>query len=508
MTKKVLSLLFVFTFVIALAIPVFSAANAALDNTHAVSFTVECDKAGYEFSVYKIADLVTATSPAYSVKYNPNVSAQAVKDAIADGNLSAGDRAAILNELDKDTSLSGASIIGTYKVDTDGTSKIFSNLAQGIYYVRATNYPANVKSVANSAFALPYYTEANGWIYSIEAINLASKTAEDNPTIVKTINNSTKNNVNYTDVSIGDTVNFEVKTSTVGAVNAVDTLDFKLNSYNITDTMSKGLTLNPSSIAVALKDDEGNTLSTLATTDYTVNYTAEAGRDITFNVALNKTYLNKTDFYAADYVSFTYSGVLNRYATTENIGNPNEAVKLTYSNKSDITAEVEGNTVYAYTYKIRVNKCDDEGAALSGADFALYSEESDAVTDRNHIATGTSDENGLVVFYNDNNEEILLESGNYFIKETKSPTGYNRYTAVIPAAITATYSSTATNGTYIVSAPSNGLVTIDVKNSKTVLPQTGGVGNIVIYSVAISLAALGGVIFFISRKKNSVDKAA
>ena len=508
MTKKIVSLLFVFALVIALAIPAFSAANASLNPSQSVGFTVECDKAGYEFQIYKIADLVTTTSPNYSVKYNTNVSSAAVRSAIADGNLSQSDRANILNELDKDAALSGASIIGTYKVDTDGTSKTFSNLAQGIYYVRATNYPANVKSVTNSAFALPYYTEADGWIYSIDSINLATKTEEDNPTIVKTINNSTKNNVNYTDVSIGDTVNFEVKTSTVGAVNAVGTLDFRLNSYTITDTMSKGLTLNPNSIAVALKDSEGNTLSTLATTDYTVNYTAEAGRDITFNVALTKTYLNKTDFYAADYVSFTYSGVLNRYATTESAGNPNTAVKLTYSNKNDVVAEVDGNTVYAYTYKIQVHKYDEAGTVLSGADFALYSTEADAAADRNPIATGTSDSSGVVVFYNANHEEILLQSGNYFIKETKSPTGYNRYTAVIPATISATYGSTATNGTYIVSAPSNGLVTIDVKNSKTVLPQTGGAGNLMIYGMAISLMAAGAVTFIVSRKRKSANKAA
>lgn len=509
MTKKLFFVILAVMLMLVISIPSFSAAgNTALNTSQKVSFTAECNKAGYEFSVYKIADLVTTTSP-YSVKYNPTVSSAAVKAAIADGNITESERANILNELDKDANLSGAAIMGTYKVDTDGNSKTFSNLAQGLYYVRATNYPANVKSVTNSAFALPYYTAENGWVYSLDNINLAAKVDEDNPTIVKTINNSTKDNVNFTDVSIGDTVEFEVKTSTVGAVNAVSTLDFKLNSYVITDTMSKGLTLVSSSVAVALKNEAGTTLSTLATTDYTLNYTAEAGRDITFTVSLNKSYLNKADFYAADYVSFTYSGILNKYATTENVGNPNEAVKLTYSNKADVSAEVEGNTVYAYTYKIKVNKYDEAGTVLSGADFALYSTEADANAERNAIATGTSDNDGVVVFKNANNEEILLQSGDYFIKETKSPAGYNRYTAVIPATISATYGDTLTNGTYIVTGPTHGLVSIDVKNSKTVLPQTGGAGNIVIYSIAITLAAAGGVIFFLTRKKkNSADKAA
>lgn len=508
MSKKFLTTIIAIVMIFAISIPSFSAANAALNTSQKVSFTAECNKAGYEFSVYKIASLVTTTSP-YSVKYSPNVSAAAVRSAIADGNITESERAKVLNELDKDTSLSGASIIGTYKVDTDGASKTFTNLDQGIYYVRATNYPAGVKQVANSAFALPYYTAESGWVYNLDIINLASKVEEDNPTIEKIISNSTKNNVNFTDVSIGDTVNFEIKTSTVGAANAVSVLDFKLNSYVVSDAMSKGFTLNQSSFAVALKDNAGTTLSTLATTDYTVDVTAEVGRDTTFTVALNRSYLNKSDFYSADYVVITYSAVLNKYATTENTGNSNEAVKLTYSNKNDVTAEVDGNTVYVYTFKVQVHKYDEVGTVLPGADFALYKTETDANDDRNAIATGTSDNDGIVVFYNMNHEEILLQSGNYFVRETKSPVGYNRYTDIIPIAITATYGNTLINDTYIVNAPAHGLVTFGVKNSKTVLPQTGGIGNIVIYSVAIALAVAGGVVFIISRKKKgSTDKVA
>ena len=99
-------------------------------------------------------------------------------------------------DLDKDTQLAGATIVGTYKVDTDGNSKTFSNLAQGIYYVRATNFPSGVKKVTNSAFALPYYTAENGWVYDLDTINLAAKVEEDNPDIEKEITNSTRNNVN------------------------------------------------------------------------------------------------------------------------------------------------------------------------------------------------------------------------------------------------------------------------------------------------------------------------
>ena len=160
-------------------------------------------------------------------------------------------------------------------------------------------------------------------------------------------------------------------------------------------------------------------------------------------------------------------------------------------------------------YHIQVHKLDEKGKALKDAEFALYKTEADAKAEKNAIATGTSDKNGLVVFNNKNGEEMLLQSGKYFVKETKAPTGYNRYTDVIPAEISVTYGDAQTNGTYIVKGPDLGLVSFDVKNSKTVLPQTGGQGNVIIYSVAVSLAVADGVILLVlRRKKKSADKSA
>ncbi len=128
-----------------------------------------------------------------------------------------------------------------------------------------------MKKVANSAFALPYYTAENGWVYNLDTINLAAKVEEDNPDIEKEITNSTQSNVNFTDVSIGDTVEFKIESSVVGAVNDVDVLDFKLNSYVVTDVMSKGLTLNQKSFAVSLEDENDKNLAEIAASDYTVN---------------------------------------------------------------------------------------------------------------------------------------------------------------------------------------------------------------------------------------------
>lgn len=63
MKKKLFALLLVIVMILAASIPAVSAANTALDTAQKVSFTVACSKPGYEFTVYKVADLVTTTSP-------------------------------------------------------------------------------------------------------------------------------------------------------------------------------------------------------------------------------------------------------------------------------------------------------------------------------------------------------------------------------------------------------------------------------------------------------------
>lgn len=510
MKKRLISILLAIFMITVIAVPMANAASGdnSLDTTRKVSFTMNCNKAGYEFEVFKIADLVTATNP-YTVKYDVKVTDNAVKAAVADGNFEEADRGKILNALDKDSELTGATSVGKYNVNNDGNSKTLSNLAQGIYYVRAVNFPAGVKAVTNSCFALPYYSE-NGWTFTLDAINLAEKVEDEHPEIHKIITNSTRGNENFSDVSIGDTVEFKITTSVLGVVDEVPTHEFKLNSYVITDLMSKGLTLNQNSFSVKLVDAANKELAKLEPKDYTVSITAEEGKDTSFTVSLNKEYLQKDDFYAAENVVTTYSAVLNKYATTAVTGNSNEAVELKYTNKNDVEGKVEGNTVYVYTFKVQVNKVDEQGNPLSGADFSVYKTEADAKDEKNALASGTSDNNGVVVFRNADNAEMLLESSTYYVKETKAPSGFNKYTDVIPVEIKVTYGDSLTNGSYIVSGPELGLTTVDVKNSKTVLPQTGGQGNIVAYSIAFILLAAGGTIFFVSRrrKKKSDDKAA
>lgn len=513
---------------------VFAASNGLLDTTKKVSFTMTCDKQGYTFNVYKVASLDRKTTNPYEVKYTslvPTVTSAEVTSTIKDGN-----PVGLLAALDQVSKDSLPTVVDTFGPTGAGvTTKTLTNLDQGVYYVKAVNYPAGVKEVRNSVFALPYFpSNDEGWTYEIDAIPLATKVVDEDITTEKTITNSTKNNTNFTDVSIGDTVNFEIKSTVTGEKSHTITTpagdeylveDFKLNTYYVTDDMSNGLTLNKNSFKVRLLDESGAEIKTLNGTgsspDYTVTY--ENGFDGTdikkntkFTVALTADYLQKNEFYEDNvyYTSITYSAVLNDEAVIGPKGNPNTEGKISYSNKNDVVQEHEGNTVYVYTYAVTSDKKDPDGNALAGATFELYKTEADATNSTNPIARGVSDANGKVKYLaldtmkpysNYAGKEISLQSGTYYVKETIAPDGYNLYGKVITVDLTATYNDTLTDGTYVATCAADGnnkgTAHFSVVDSKLIVPKTGGYGDMMLYVGGAFVGVLGfGIILAVALK--------
>lgn len=469
----------------------FASAAELLNTEKAVSLTLNCSKPGYTFTVYKVATLDHTTSSTYETKYTSLVSE--IDSSVLDG-----ETADILEALDNvDTLPSAATVVGTFTSSATEITKTISGLAQGIYYVRATNFPAGVKSVTNSVVALPYF-DGDEWQYSIPAINLAEKVVDDKSITEKTITNSTKNNKNYTDVSLGDTIEFEIRSTTAGSAK------MKLSAYAVYDDMSAGLTLNKNSFNVALLKKDGTKITDLDNSEYTVTITSEGeGKNTLFNVALTNAYLQLDEFYGSDvyYTSVTYSAVLNKYAVVGTAGNPNTEQELSYSNKNGVTDKIEGNTVYVYTYAVTNNKYDETGKTpLAGAEFALYLTEEDATAQINEIAAGVSDENGRVTYYNGKGEEIRLQSGTYYIVETAAPKGYNLYGSVITVDINAEYGQTLVNGTYVTNCPKDGYATFDVCDNKIVLPQTGGFGTHIFYIIGIGSLVAGAALLFVRKK--------
>lgn len=167
-------------------------------------------------------------------------------------------------------------------------------------------------------------------------------------------------------------------------------------------------------------------------------------------------------------------------------------------------------TPYVYTYQFIVVKQDgdNKGKKLSGAEFKLYSDQS--ATKEKEVAVSlakgvyTVDPKGTAVLTTGTDGKITvngLDSGTYYLKETKAPSGYKLDDTVREVTVTPdSVAANAKNGeaiTYKVNDDSNHTMTI--KNYKGSLPSTGGMGILLMVVAGVLLIA-GGMISIMRRR--------
>lgn len=306
----------------------------------------------------------------------------------------------------------------------------------------------------------------------------------------------TKNSVN-----IGDTIAFEV------------TIYVKPNAkkYILHDKMDENLQFVMIRDAhVYLKDEENTSKNNPGINqkdDYILNQSPEDGCtfDISFTDTFYKKYENDINSGNLNKITFTYLATVKDDAPI-NTAMPNKA-HLTYGEHSK-TEEVKTNTytwgipVYKYTLNAG-NKAD-----LAGAKFILSTDptptETNALKFTNtgdtyrYAATGVNNElesasNGMI---NING----LQSGTYYLKETKAPDGYNLLKDTIEIVVTGDSQS----GKPIIKVKNNVVEKVEVQNNKgSLLPSTGGMGTTLIYVVGSILVLASGIVLFSKRKEGT-----
>lgn len=408
-------------------------------------------KAGYGVTVYQIATYNETTG-----KYTAtNEGIQTILDA---GN----DAQTLLAACDALEGLTG----GT-EVDFDTALSQTKSVTAGAYYVKVTKTPAGVKSVTNSVFTLP----TNAGLNEI-SVNVADKVDDDQPSSTKKIVSGTER-VDEISQFIGKDVTFELTGDLTGTASQ------NLKSYVFTDTMSKGLTFKSVDTVNLVKAD-GTT-----TKDIKSNVTVSDVVDNVFTVTLNDAVLKAADTYDYAKVVVTYTATLNAEAVIGSAGNPNSA-HISYIDSYNNSSSTEDTTVKVYTAKLNVLKVDAANGTtqLDDAEFTLYTDETcETVADNG--ATVTTANGGKASFTG-------LAAGTYYLKETKAPAGYTLNNEVFTIVVSA-------NGTIQNEAE----YTVTVKDSKVVVPQTGGMGTMIFTIVGLSLIACAGVLFVVVRRKKA-----
>lgn len=208
-----------------------------------------------------------------------------------------------------------------------------------------------------------------------------------------------------------------------------------------------------------------------------------------------------------------YKAKMNASAKIASTGGNDNTYQVYYQhnpgNAADGYDHTTPETPYVYTYQFIVVKQDGDNTdtKLSGAEFKLYSDQSAtkkevAVSFANGVYT--VDPNGKAVLTTGTDGKITvngLDSGTYYLKETKAPSGYKLDDTVREVTVTPDSKvANAKNGeaiTYKVNDDPNHTMTID--NYKGSLPSTGGMG-IVLMVVAGVLLIAGGMISIMRRR--------
>lgn len=173
------------------------------------------------------------------------------------------------------------------------------------------------------------------------------------------------------------------------------------------------------------------------------------------------------------------------------------------------TGKTPKDTVKVFTYQTIINKVDQDGKALSGAEFTLVKKNKDGSTKNVDVVKNA--EGKSFTFKS-------LDAGNYVLEETKTPDGYNTIKA-IEFTIDADYDKEADDPqlTKLSGDVNSGVAKFDankadsslkadiVNRKGSLLPSTGGMGTTILYVVG-SILVLVAAILLITKKRMDAAK--
>ncbi len=338
-------------------------------------------------------------------------------------------------------------------------------------------------------------------------INPKSSTTPGFEKKIKDINDSTE--TTYTgwqdsaDYDIGDSIPFKLE----GTV-AEDYASYSTYYFAFHDKEENGLTFDGvDNVKVYVGDD-------LITTGYEVK-TSGLDDGCTFEVVFNNLKdikdSNETSIVnAGSKIRVEYTSTLNTGAVLGNQGNVNEA-KLEYSNNP--TGEQHGETtwdqVIAFTYKVVINKFNEDNKPLTGAKFKLEKQLKDGSW-KGISVVETAEDTTTFTFKG-------LDDGHYKLTEIETPKYYNSISPIefdVAAVHKAAWESkertsvldtlTGTKKTgEIEFTPdlSQGSLSSNVVNKPgTTLPETGGIGTTIFYIVG-GVLVVGAAVALITKKR-------
>lgn len=465
--RKLFTVLLALAMTLALAVPAFAA-----DTTG--SITITNPQGDHTYTAYKIFD-VTYSGDNYSYTISKNDAAFSTVEAYA--NVSA-------NGL----TLTAVANTNKYNVST-GDSFSAASFAQ---YLKAnvgslgtgTDFTKDGDTVKASGLALGYYfvSGTSGTVCELTtAKNIQIRDKNEVPEIKKDVNDEDRT------VEIGQKLTYTI----TGKVPS--TKGYTEFTYQVTDTMSEGLTFNKD-VKVTIDGADAAANATI-----TKNENGFVAR-----INMMK-YQDKIDAP----VVITYTATVNEKAIQSNKETNTATLKYSNDPANKDSFKESSVEVEVFSFNIVINKyaAGNESTKLEGAKFVLKNAEGkyykyDAtkavtwVADKADATEVTTDDKGVARFDG-------LQAGTYRLEETAAPAGYNQLTEDITIVLDKNGSATIDGAA---SAPgTDHSLTVGVANSTgTMLPETGGIGTVIFVALG-ALAVICAGVFLVTNKRMSKE---
>ena len=494
--KKLMAALLAVAMVCAMAIPAFADGSSSTSTAAVIKYTIAAPHNGHTYEIYQIftGDYDDSQpSMLTNIKWGTNGKGGTAGDAVDQ---------TILNELSNVSSSASdkakLDVIEKYVTLTNPVKTITNGgsveVVGGYYLIKDQD-----GSLSGSEPYTTYLVKVVGTV----TIEPKSNDVPEFKKKLKDTNDSTGDVSGWqdsADYDIGDYIPFRLQ----GTVPE-DYDSYSKYYYAFHDKEEAGLTFDSSSVKVFVGDEVTGTK--IDASNYTVVTNPADG--CTFEIVFDD--LKKvTDVTADSTITVTYQSRLNENAVLGKKGNVNTA-QLEYSNnpRGKGTGTTPWDNVIVFTYKVVVNKVDQAGQRLEGAEFTL-SKKINGKPDV--VKTMTIDGSNKALFTLSG-----LDDGDYTLTETVTPAHYN---TISPITFTVNADHTITWGTesrediltflsgdtasgeitFTPSKTDGTLTTNVINNIGTTLPGTGGIGTTIFYVIGGGLM-VAAAILLITKKR-------
>ena len=493
--KKLMAALLAVAMVCAMAIPAFADGSSSTASAPVTLYTITAPKNGHTYEIYQIfTGDYDALQPSMltNIKWGTNgkggTAGEAVDQTILDELSGVASSTSDRDKLD---------VIEKYVTLTNPVKTIVNGgsveVVGGYYLIKDKD-----GSLSGSEPYTTYLVSVVGHV----TIKPKSNDVPEFEKKLKDTNDSTGNTTGWqdsADYDIGDYIPFRLQ----GTVPE-DYDSYSKYYYAFHDVEEAGLTFDSSSVKVFVGDEVTGTK--IDASNYTVVTSPTDG--CTFEIVFDD--LKKvTGVTANSIITVTYESTLNTDAVLGAQGNVNTA-KLEYSNnpRGNGTGTTPWDNVIVFTYKVVVNKVDQAGQPLVGAQFTLTKK----------INGGTEVIKTMTIDSSETQFTLSgLDDGEYTLTETVTPAHYNTISPItftVKADHTITWETerredilTSLSGDKKVgeitfaSSKTDGTLTTDVINNiGTTLPGTGGIGTTIFYVIGGGLMAAAAILLITKKR--------